>query len=336
MKKSSLIGSLLLLICSVIWGTAFTAQALAAEHLQSCTVNSIRFFVGAIFLCAMLPLLDRAQKNGRHYCKVIDGKRRIDISKQEIVGGIVCGLILAFASLTQQIAITKGTGAGKAAFLTALYILLVPVISLCFGKKSRPLTWVCVGIALCGAYLLSAVSGQIAPDENAFVGFFRVIFSSGFDFTLPDLLLLSSAFLYACHIVAIDKTAQGTDGVRLSMVQFLVASLTVAPVMLIVERPSFAAIWEAVLPMLYLGILSAGIAYTLQTLGQQRTDPTVASLVMSLESVFGLLGGIVILGERMSVFEMVGCVILFVAVILSQLPQKEKTVELPPKEKQVD
>ncbi len=327
MKKNSFVGSLLLLICSVIWGTAFTAQALAAEHLQSCTVNSLRFFVGGAFLFAMLPLLDRAQKNGRHYLCQKDGKKRLDIQKREVVGGILCGIILAMASLAQQVAITAGAGAGKAAFLTALYILLVPILSLFFKKKVRPLTWCCVAIALCGAYLLSAVSGTISSDENAFLGFFRIVFSSGFSsLSRPDLLLLLSAFLYACHIVAIDHTATDTDGVRFSMIQFFVASLVLAPFMLIAERPSFTAIGEAILPMLYLGILSAGIAYTLQTLGQQRTDPTVASLVMSLESVFGLLGGIVILGERMSVFEIVGCVILFGAVILSQLPQKEKQV----------
>ncbi len=328
MKKSSLIGAILLVVAAFFWGVAFTAQDLAAVHLQSCSVNSIRFFIGAVFLFLMLPLLGRAQKNGRRYICVCNGKKRLDISKKEIIGGIICGTVLACAALSQQVAITAGSGAGKAAFLTALYILLVPILSLAFGKKARPLVWVCVLIALCGAYLLSAVSGEIFPNENAFFGFFRVVFSSGFSaLTLADWLLLLSALLFACHIVAIDQIAPHTDGVRLSMIQFFTASLLMAPFMFFLERPSFGAVWAAVLPLLYLGIMSAGIAYTFQILGQQRTEPTVASLIMSLESVFGLLGGIVILGERMSVFEIVGCVILFCAVILSQLPKKEKQVD---------
>jgi drug/metabolite transporter (DMT)-like permease len=328
MKKSSFIGSVFLVIAAIVWGIAFTAQDLAAVHLQSCSVNAIRFLIGGIFLFLILPFLDRAQKNGRHYLCEKDGKKRLDFSKKECFGGILCGLILACAALSQQVAITAGSGAGKAAFLTALYILLVPVLSLAFGKKSRPLVWGCVLIALCGAYLLSAVSGEILPTENAFLGFFRVVFSSGFSaLTLADWLLLLSALLFACHIVAIDQIAPDTDGVRLSMIQFFTASFVMAPFMIFMERPSFGAIFASALPLLYLGIMSAGIAYTFQILGQQRTDPTIASLVMSLESVFGLLGGIVILGERMSIFEIVGCVILFFAVILSQLPKKEKQVE---------
>lgn len=283
----------------MLWGFAFAAQK-AASDLPAFTLGALRSIIAVLFLMAVIPLLDKFTKNGR---RILTDRKRPDIKRAEIIGGIVAGIILATASAFQQTGLGEGTDAGKAAFITALYVVIVPVISLFFGKRPPVNVYISVVIAVIGFYFLCIKPGT------------TLIFS--------DLLVLICALIFALHIIAIDRLSPGCDGVRMSLVQFATAFVVNAVLALIFELPiNTSLILDRFPAILYLAIGSSGIAYTLQIVGQKDCDPTVASILLSLESVFGVIGGALFLGETMTKREYFGCVIVFLAVVLSQLDFK--------------
>lgn len=295
MKSSQLKSSLMLTLTAFIWGVAFVAQSVGMDYVGPFTFNSVRAFIGGLVLLPMLPLLDRL--NGRP-SEELKAERRAQ-KKTLIIGGIVCGALLATASSLQQIGIIYTTAA-KAGFITALYIVLVPILGIFMKKRPSALVWVGVALAAAGMYLLC-----IKED-----------FSIGFG----DIMMLLCALAFSFHIIAIDHFSPQVDGVRLSMIQFFVCSVLCAFPMLFSEKPTVSAIWDAKLPILYAGMLSCGVAYTLQIIGQKNMNPTVASLILSLESVFSCLAGWLILNEALSAKELAGCALVFIAILLAQLP----------------
>ena len=286
---------IILLIASIIWGLAFSAQKDAGE-LGGFTVGAARNLFAVLFLIPILPLMDKISKSGRSMIK----DKRPDLTKAEIIGGVIAGAFMTFATALQQNGISDGTDAGKAGFITALYVVIVPIYALFFGKNSPLRVWISVGIAILGFYLLSVKS----------------------DFTIvpSDFSILLCAFIFGGQIMAIDLFADKCEGIRLSLVQFATGFVLNLIFALITEWPiSMGLIWDNILSLLYLGIFSSGIAYTLQVIGQKNLNPGVACILLSLESVFGAIGGALIFGEVMSPREILGSGIVFSAVILSQL-----------------
>lgn len=315
----------ILLLASIIWGLAFSAQKDAGE-LGGFTVGASRNLFAVLFLIPIIPLMDKLLKNGRGLTKPIitgelsrnDGEVKplgfgklkgfFDFTNPELIGGAISGFFMTFATALQQNGIGDGTDAGKAGFITALYVVIVPIYALFFGKKSPLRVWISVGVAIVGFYLLSI--------------------KSDFSIVPSDLLILLCAFIFAGQIMTVDLFAPRCDGVRLSIVQFATGFILNTVFALILEQPiSFPLIGEHILSLLFLGIFSSGIAYTLQVIGQRNLNPGVASILLSLESVFGAIGGALIFGETMSPREILGSAIVFFAVILSQieLSKREKT-----------
>lgn len=291
-------GSLILLLTAFIWGIAFVAQSTAMDHIAPFTYMAARYLIGGIVL---LPVVyfRHLQKDDLHS---LTAEERIAKRKCTLRGGMCCGLILFISSAFQQFGISMTT-TGKAGFITALYIIIVPFLSVFFGRKIPKKIWLCVVIAITGFWLL-CVSGD---------------FSVG----LGDWLVLCCAFAFSAHILAVDHfTAKDADGIQMSCTQFFVAAGLSAIGMLIFEKPVWAAVCEAKWSILYAGVLSSGVAYTLQIIGQKYAKPTTATLMMSLESVFAALAGWLILGEILSGKELMGCVLVFAAVLLAQLPVK--------------
>ena len=298
MSKSrfSFIYPLLLLSAAIIWGIAFTAQDMASG-VGAFTLGAVRNLFATVFLLSVIPIFDKISKNGRN---IIPKKKKPPFTRLELIGGALMGACLAIASALQQSGINSGTDAGKASFITALYVVLVPVFSRIFGKRQPINVWISVLIAAVGFYLLCI--------------------GEGFSIVPSDLLLLFGSVVFVFHILVIDRFSPLGDGIRMSAVQFAVGTVINSALALIFESPiDFVAIGSAILPLIYLGIASSGIAYTLQIIGQRGTPPTAASLILSLESVFGVLGAAVILREVMQPREYIGCVIVFIAVLLSQL-----------------
>lgn len=289
--------SLLLLLTATIWGIAFVAQSVSMDYIGGFTFNSIRSLIGSLTLLPVILLLSKP--------KSAEEKNRPQTSSKQkilITGGICCGIILCLASNFQQFGI-KYTTVGKAGFITACYIVIVPIIGLFLGKKCSKFIWAAVAMALIGLYLLCIT------DE----------FSIG----KGDLLVLVCAFLFSIHILVIDHFSPKADGVKLSCIQFLTCGILSGIPALLFEHPEFSAICRAWMPILYAGIMSCGVAYTLQIIGQKNMNPTVASLILSLESCISVLAGWVLLGQQLSAKEILGCVIMFAAIILAQLPQKQ-------------
>lgn len=277
---------LLLLLTSFIWGLSFVAQSVSTESIGAFTFNGIRMVLGAIVL---IPVAFKTLK--------IHVKDK-EYMKRTIKGGLLMGLFLAAASMTQQIGI-ETTDAGKAAFMTSLYMIIVPFISRIFGKKIEKKIWVCALIALAGMYMLCL--------------------SGGMSISRGDLYLFACAILFSCHILVIEKVSKDSDGVELSMFQFFFGGLMCLIGMLIFERPDLSSIKEASLPLAYAGFLSCGVAYTLQTVAQKYVQASKATLALSLESVWAAIGGALILSERLSLNELIGCALVFLAVLLAQI-----------------
>ncbi|MBQ8268083.1 MAG: DMT family transporter [Clostridia bacterium] len=297
MKKQTL-SSFMCLLAAAIWGFAFVAQK-AAAVLPAFTLITLRSFIGAIFLIPVVMLFDRLRGDGRR----LFSKKGIGVTRAEWIGGLLCGLALTAATVFQQFGI-EGTDAGKTAFITALYVVIVPIYGLFLGRRSPLHVWISIGIAV--------------------VGFYFLCIGEAFTVAPSDLLVLVCALLFAFHILVIDRFVECCDGVRLSCIQFFTVAVISFILSLIFDRGvSATAIFENALPILFLGIGSSGIAYTLQILGQKGAHPAVASVLLSMESVFGVLGGVLVLGERLSAREILGCIIVFAAVILSQLPVSE-------------
>lgn len=290
MHKQQIKGSLLLLLTASIWGVSFVAQHVGMDHVSPFTFNGIRTFLGGVVL---LPIVLAKRHQSR-----TKGPSSINWHTTAI-GGVVCGVCLFAASTLQQHGIAHTT-VGKAGFITAFYIVLVPILGLFFKRKTGPSVWIAVALALVGLYLL-CINNQMSINTG-------------------DMLILACSLLFAVHILVIDYFSPRSDGVTLSCIQFFVcAALCLLP-MLVLEHPQFAAIWAARLPILYTGVLSCGIAYTLQVIGQKGMNPTVAALILSLESCISVLAGWILLGQTLSLREALGCGIMLAAILLAQLP----------------
>lgn len=294
MKKS--ISYLLFFIATVIWGFAFVAQK-AASIIPPFAVGTLRSLMATLFLIGLIPITDRLTKNGR---RMLTDKKLPDINRAELIGGVILGVLLTVATSFQQYGIGSGTSAGKAAFITALYVIMVPIISTAFGKRPGLNAIISIPIAVVGFYILC-----IRPGES---------------FEISDLLILICALLFALQIIAVDRLSPGCDGVRMSLIQFA-TSLLLNGVMALVLNQGFSAeaLIESLPSLIFLGVFSSGIAYTFQILGQKEVDPTVSSVILSLESVFGVIGSAIFLGESMNLREYIGCGVVFVAVLLAQL-----------------
>ena len=294
MKKK--LSYILFLIATVIWGLAFIAQK-AATLIPPFTVGAIRSLLASLFLLALIPIMDRVSGNGRH---LFDGKIALDFNKRELVGGLVLGVIITVATAFQQYGLGEGTDAGKAAFITAIYVVVVPIFSAITGKKPGLLPIISIPVAMFGFYLLCI--------------------QDNFSLNASDLLVLVCAVIFAGHIIAVDRFSPGCDGVRMSFLQFFVSFILNSILALIIEGTvDMKTIGSAIGSLLFLGIMSSGVAYTLQIIGQKDADPTIASMILSLESVFGVIGGTVLLNERMTNREIIGCVIVFSAVLMAQI-----------------
>lgn len=288
----------LLLLTAFIWGVAFVAQSVGMDYVGPLTFNASRFIIGAIFLIPCIAFLDKLkEKENQAACKNIPAAPQN--KKVLITGGICCGIAIAAASTLQQYGIAYTT-VGKAGFITALYIVIVPILGIFLKRKPRLIIWFSVLLALVGLYFLCMTDS--------------LSFSKG------DTLVLLCAFVFSLHIMIIDHFSPMVDGVRMSCIQFAVAGVLCGIPALIFEHPTFSSLIAAWAPVLYAGILSCGVAYTLQIVAQKNYDPTVASLLLSLESVFSVLAGWVILHQALSPREIFGCVLVFIAIILVQLP----------------
>ena len=303
MKTGQLRNSLLLLLTSFIWGVAFVAQSVGGEAVGCFTFNGVRSLIGAVVLIPVICFLDKQKKKELGEERFL--KEKGDF-KQLLFGGICCGVMLCIASNFQQFGISFTT-VGKAGFITAMYILIVPILGLFLKKKVGVKVWLGVVLATIGLYMLCMTS-------------------ESFSLSKGDFLVLICAGFFSLHILIIDYFSPKVDGVRLSCIQFFVCGLISMVIAFIFEEPNLGAILSGWLPILYAGVLSCGVAYTLQIIGQKNMDPTVASLILSLESVFSVLAGWVILNQTLSVRELFGCVLMFLAIILAQLPKKEKSL----------
>lgn len=307
MTSKKLRHSLLLLLTALIWGIAFVAQSAGGDAVGPYTFNCIRSFLGALILIPVILFLD---KSGFSHRKPVTKQEK----KTLLLGGVLCGIALCIASNIQQLGLYLGASAGKAGFLTACYILIVPILGLFFKKKCGWNVWLGVVLTFAGLYLLCM--------------------SSDSGFQLADLLLLLCALMFSFHILIIDYFSPMVDGVRMSCIQFFVCGLLTAIPMFVSDMGhSVAGIrtWapalmsaDAWIPILYAGFLSCGVAYTLQIIGQEGLNPTVASLLMSMESVFSVIAGWLILGESMGVRELLGCCLIFAAIVLAQIPAGKK------------
>ena len=293
--------SLLLLLCAFIWGTAFVAQDLCADVIDTFTFNAARSYIAVVVLLIIIAIFSAFNKDKPTPTKILKRQNRREL----LLGGICCGTALAIASNFQQAGLAAGTDAGKAGFLTALYVVLVPIFGLALGRRGSPQLWLSVAIAVCGLYLLCMKDG------------FGSIQSS-------DWLLLLCAVLFSFQIMAVDHFSPQMDGVRLSLVEFFVVSVESTVAAFLFEQPAMAEFVTFAGPILYCGIMSSGVAYTLQIVGQKELDPTIASLAMCLESVFSALAGWLILGETLSATELCGCALMFGAIVVSQLPEKKR------------
>lgn len=289
---------MLLLLTAAIWGVAFVAQSVGMDYVGPCTFNCARFLIGGLFLLPCMAVLKKINppEQGR---KKLTGKER----KTLITGGVCCGLALCTASTLQQMGIMYTT-VGKAGFITACYIVIVPVLGLFFGKKCGIFVWIGVALALAGLYFLCIT-------ETLSIG-------------RGDVLVFLCAIVFAVHILVIDYFSPRADGVKLSCIQFFISGAICGVLMLVFEKPQISQLLMAWQPILYAGVMSCGVAYTLQVIGQKGMNPTVASLILSLESVISVLAGVALLGQKLSAREITGCVLMFAAILLAQLPQRKR------------
>lgn len=288
--KTKIKSTILLFLTAIIWGFAFVAQRVGAEFVGAFTFNGIRFLLGA---CSLIPVI------------LIFEKEKFNISKikKTIMPGILAGVILFIASTLQQYGVEITQSAGKAGFLTGLYIVLVPLIRFAMGKKTSVFTFFGAIFALVGLFFLCMTGDEVS-------------------FGIGDIVLIIGAFFWAGHILVVDKYVNDISPLKFSLVQFLVCGLLSIICALILEDMSFVAIKSAGIPILYGGLMSVGVAYTCQILGQKDSDPTFASIVFSTESVFSAIGGAIILNEIMSGRGYLGCVLIFIGIVLSQLDIK--------------
>ena len=301
-RRRKQISNLLLLVTALIWGIAFVAQSVGMDHVGPWTFVFFRYVLSALVLLPAALIIGQKNKKERERTAGQSDAAGTPGSKTSgyLKGGLLCGVFLGSASIAQQAGI-QYTTAGKAGFITALYVILVPVLGLVIGRKPEKKIWICVILGLAGLYLISV--------------------KGGFSIGSGDLLVILCAFLFACQILCVDHYSSRLENlVLLSVLQFVVSAVIGGIGMLLFEQPSADNILAAAVPILYAGILSGAVGYTLQVIAQKHTEPAVASLLMSLESVFSALAGWVILGQALSARELTGCILVFAAVILAELP----------------
>ena len=308
--KSNTKGALILLLTTVLWGFTFVAQDLAMEDIKPYTFQAVRSLIGSLVLIPVILIMDGIQKKKGTYTPPTKQE-----NKTLLIGGVVCGFFLCIASCLQQVGIAVGTSGGKAGFITAMYIIFVPLFGLFMVKKVQPHIWLCVALAAVGLYLLCIKGGD-------------------FRFELGDLLVLGCAVAFGFQILSVDHYAPRViDCLKLSALEFLISGLlTVIPMLIFEGADELANVPLAIGPILFAGILSCGVAYTLQTIGQKYTEPAIASLIMSFEAVFAAIGGTFVAlfnwfgvdAEIMSGREFIGCGVMLVAILLSQVNFKTK------------
>ena len=317
MKNKKMLGNLLLLLTAMIWGTAFVGQRVGMDSIEPITFNAARMALAAVMVSALAFVLRK--KHQREAARQAVSETTLSVTTDNtfpdtdestaqwhntVKGGICCGLFLTAGSVFQQMGVVYTT-AGKAGFITAMYMLLVPVINFVLFKKKNPwLVWLAVFIGVGGMYLLCV--------------------KEDFTLTRGDVLVCICALMFSGHILSCDYFVKLANPVELAAVQFTAAAVISAVIAFMIETPAWDGIVSAAVPILYCGVVSGGIGYTLQIVAQKFTDPTVASLLMSLESVFAVIAGAVLLGEQMSPRELLGCVVMFIAIILVQVPLPEQ------------
>jgi len=299
-----------LFAAAILWGFSFVVQAV--DEIAPFTFTATRSFIGSAVLVPVFLVMDAiAKRRGEVPTRSLEERKKARGTL--LIGGAVCGTVIAVAANLQQFGISMNLEAGKAGFITAMYIVLVPIIGLFLGKKSGVLIWVSVALAVVGLYFICV--------------------TDSFTINTGDLCLIGCAVAYAGHITVVDKFAAKTDGVALSAMQFLVCGTISALIALIFERSDFSmpTILSYYLSFLYMGICSCGIAYTLQIIGQKNTNPAAASIIMSFESCFSVLGGFLLLGERLSSREWIGIALMFVAILLTESKELFTKTPLPEK-----
>ena len=300
MRANNAKGSIMLIFTAMLWGSSFIMQELADKAgVEAFTFNAARFLIGAVMLVPVIFIMDILRRRDGSFLRPQNKKEE---NRKLFSASLICGSLLCVASNLQQIGFALGTTSDKAGFITALYILIVPVIGVFTGRTIRPIVWLCIGLAVAGLYLLC-------------------VKFAGAGIAVGDLVMLACAFAFALHIIAVDKFSGLVDGVRLSCLQFLVVgALSVIP-MLIFETPSLGTIASAWFPITYVGVFSCSVAYTLQIFGQRTgINPTMASLIMSLESVFSLVGDCIVKRSLPTARVAIGAVLMFLAIVIAQLP----------------
>ena len=298
--KQQIKSSLILLLTATIWGVAFVGQSVGMEYIGPFTFNAIRCVLGGLVLIPVILVLKKKKETGA------ENQEKED-KKTLWTGGIACGVILCIASNLQQFGIMEAS-VGKSGFFTALYIVMIPVIGIFIGKRPGIKLWFCVALAVVGMYLLCMKDGSFTIER-------------------ADIMLLLCALAFSFHILVVDYFSPKVGGVKMSCIQFFVCGVLSAVGMLFTETPDISNIQAAWLPLLYAGLLSCGVGYTLQIVGQKGINPVIASLIMSLESVISALAGWVILGQVLSPKEILGCVLMFVAIIITQIPIGNKKTD---------
>lgn len=304
---NNLKGTVILCLAALIWGLAFVAQSSAADRVPPFLFNGLRSLIGAAFLC-MFNLIRTSPKKQPFLPQEPASRRSL------LLGGAICGVLLTLSVNFQQFGITaypEGAATeARGGFITALYVILVPIFSVFSGKKISPAVWIAVAVAMAGVYLL-CLSGDFGR------------------FYFADLLVFGCAISFTFHILAVDRFGAGADGALFSMMQFVVCGLLSMLLSVCTETANWSDVLSAAPEILYLGIMSSGIAYTLQIVGQKYAEPAIASISMSLESVFAALGGWIIMGNALTVTEISGCLLVFAAITLAQLPQMISSKKAP-------
>lgn len=301
---------ILLFLAAFIWGSAFVAQSVGMDFVGPFTFSTVRSIIGSLVLVPVIVFIN--YKNRKKGIEPVDGQGNL-LNKEEyvrntVIGGICCGFVLFVASNLQQAGI-QYTTSGKAGFITALYVVLVPVSGIFFKKKIHPIVWFSVALSVCGLYLLC-----INKNVDGVEGISGLIGRG-------ELLVLLCAFAFTGHILVIDHFSHKSHAVAMSSIQFLVNFVLSGIAMLITENPTVTNIISAAVPILYAGVLSSGVAYTLQIVAQKNANPTLCSLIMCLESVFAVLAGWVVLHEEMTTRHIVGCILMFTAIIIAEAPK---------------
>ena len=300
MKHSQMRQVVFPILAAFIWGTSFVSQDICADSMGAFTFNGTRYFIAVLSLLVVIAVMNTTRKDRPQPT----AEEKKASRKQLWLGGLCCGTALAIASNFQQAGLVAGTDAGKAGFITALYVVLVPLFGLFFRRKVSGPVWIAVVLSVVSLYLL------------CIKGSFRL--------AAGDLLVLVCAVCFAVHILVIDHFGATCDGVKLSCVQFLFAGLWSAVCIPFFEQVDISALLSCALPLLYVGVFSCGVGYTLQILAQKDSNPTVVTILLSLESVFAVIAGAIILHQHMTPREYLGCALMFLAVVLAQIPLPAK------------